>query len=36
MNLKLLGTDSSSGAVVLTGIPDSDLTEHLRELVQQA
>lgn len=36
MNLKLFGTDPSSRAVVLTGIPDSDLTEHLRELVQQA
>jgi uncharacterized membrane protein YdbT with pleckstrin-like domain len=36
MNLRLLSTDISSSAIVLTGIPDSDLTDHLRELVQQA
>lgn len=36
MNLRLLSTDTSNTVIVLTGIPDSDLTEHLRELVQQA
>lgn len=36
MNLRLLCTDTSNTSIVLTGIPDSDLTEHLRDLVQQA